>query len=82
MSEQPTTPNTPDYLTSLNNNGTDDSLKAVLREDEEFVMAVKEVKGAAQNVTSSAGEFTKKIVTNGPNIIKRFSSAFVSKEMR
>lgn len=75
------------YLSSLGPEGqtgnmTDDSVKNILREDEEFVAAVKEVTGAAQNVTSSSVEFTKKIVTNGPSIIKKVMNALVSKEMR
>jgi len=78
---------TPMYLLSLEDgqNLTEDGDKdglTLLREDEEFITAVKEVKGAAQNVTSSAGELTKTIVTNGPNIMLTLFSAMVSKEMR
>lgn len=75
------------YLSSLEDgkNLTEDGDKdglTLLREDEEFITAVQEVKGAAQNVTSSAGELTKTIVTNGPNIMLALFNAMVSKEMR
>jgi len=88
MTQRPSAP-TLTYLLSLEDGqnltgggeGDKDGLTP-LREDEEFITAVKEVKGAAQNVTSSAGELTKTIVNNGPNIMLRLLSALVSKEMR
>jgi len=53
-----------------------------LMENEEFILAVKEVKSAAQNVTESAGKLTTTIISKGPGILGRLFMVLVSKEMR
>lgn len=53
-----------------------------LKEDEEFIEAVKEVKDAAINVTESSVKLVTTAVTKGPGIIGRLVSAVASKELR
>lgn len=53
-----------------------------LKEDAEFIAAVKEVKEAAKNVTASSVQFTSAIVTKGPGIFWRLFTALVEKEIR
>lgn len=53
-----------------------------LKEDEEFIKAVEEVKGAALNVTESSVKLTSTIVTKGPGIIGRLLQALMAKEFR
>jgi hypothetical protein len=53
-----------------------------LKEDEEFKAAVKDVKDAAKNVTSSAIGLTTTIASKGPGILVRLLFAIVSVELR
>lgn len=53
-----------------------------LKEDEDFIKAVEEVKDAALNVTESSVKLTSTIVTRGPGIIGRLLQALVAKEFR
>mmetsp|Transcript_6246 Transcript_6246/g.6992 ORF Transcript_6246/g.6992 Transcript_6246/m.6992 type:complete len:685 (+) Transcript_6246:312-2366(+) len=53
-----------------------------LKDDKEFIAAVKEVKEAALNVTASSVQLTSAIVTKGPGILRRLFAMVVSKELR
>lgn len=53
-----------------------------LKDDEEFIAAVKEVKEAAKNVTASSVQLTSAIVSNVPGIFWRLFTSLVSKEIR
>lgn len=53
-----------------------------LKENEEFIAAVTEVKAAAKNVTESTVALTSTIVKKGPDIIGMLLSALLSKELR
>ncbi len=53
-----------------------------LKEDEEFIAAVEEVKDAAKNVTASTVNLTSKIVTKGPGIIGRLLGCQITTGLR
>ena len=53
-----------------------------LREDEEFIAAIKEVKEAAKNVTASSVQLTSAVVSKGPGIFWRLFTTFVQKGIR
>jgi hypothetical protein len=53
-----------------------------LKEDEEFIKAVVEVKYAALNVTESSVKLTSAIVTKVPGILGRLLGASVDREFR
>lgn len=53
-----------------------------LKDDEEFIAAVNEVKEAAKNITTSSVQFTSAIVTKGPGIFWRLFTTLVEKEIR
>lgn len=53
-----------------------------LKEDEELMAAVQEVKDAAINVTTSSAQLTSAIVNRVPGIFWRLFTAFVDKEIR
>lgn len=52
-----------------------------LKEDEEFIKAIQEVKGAALNVTESSVQFTSAIIKKGPGIIGRLLAALVDTQL-
>lgn len=49
--------------------------------EKELVAAVEEVKGAAMNVTSSAGQLTSAVVSNGPLLLRSFMKYLLAKEL-
>lgn len=67
---------------NLEQSQSDDVDHVPLREDEEFIAAVSEVKQAAKNVTASSVQFTSAIVKKGPGIFWRSFTALVRKEIR
>ncbi len=60
---------------------SEDEFKS-LKEDEEFIAAVEEVRDAAKNVTASTVNLTSKIVTKGPGIIGRLLGCQITKGLR
>ncbi len=66
----------------INTSDSEASNPIPLKEDEEFIAAVNEVKEAAKNVTSSSVQLTSAIVSKGPGIFWRLFTTLVSKEMR
>ena len=73
------------YMSSstADENDVEDSVDHVpLKEDEDFIAAVSEVKQAAKNVTASSVQLTSAIVKKGPGIFWRLFTTLVSKELR
>jgi len=52
-----------------------------LKEDEEFIKAVQELKGAALNVTESSVQLTSAIIKKGPGIIGRLLAAVADNQL-
>jgi hypothetical protein len=65
-----------------NENHEPDTTVIPLKEDEEFISAVNDVKEAAKNVTTSSVQFTSAIVSKGPGIVWRLFSTVVRKPIR
>jgi len=70
------------YLSAVTNDQLPEDDPVPLKDDEEFIKAVVEVKHAALNVTESSVKLTSAIVTKGPGIIGRLLSASVDKEFK
>jgi len=72
------------HAAALEMNATiiNDGIIYVLKEDEEFIAAIEEVKGAAKNVSSSVGNLTTSVLSKGPDILISLFRAVVSQELR